>query len=123
MNASKRTRLAYLVSTVLFTLLMLPGAVLDIVQPEMVVDLMAQIGMPLYVIALVGVWKLLGFVALWNRKFPRVTEWAYAGFFFDLSGAMVAHAAGGDIPGVVPAGVFLGLLMVSYRLRGHVKAP
>jgi hypothetical protein len=40
-------------------------------------------------LTLLGVWKLLGVLALLAPRFPRLKEWAYAGFFFDLTGAVV----------------------------------
>lgn len=52
---------------------------------------MAKIGLPLYVLTLVGIWKLLGFVALAAPRFRRINEWAYAGFVFDLTGAAVSR--------------------------------
>jgi len=109
---------AYIALTALFSVAILPGAVLDIAQPDFVVDAMATIDMPLYVITLIGVWKLLGIVALALPRFRRINEWAYAGFFFDLTGAAFAHAAAGDVPSsVITPLVFLPLLGASYFLR------
>ena len=91
------------------------NAVFDIVQPDVVVDAMTRIDMPLYVVALIGVWKLLGIVALASPRFGRVSEWAYAGFFFDLTGAAVSHAAGGDtLASTITPLVFLLPLAASY---------
>jgi len=77
-----------------------------------------RLGYPLYFMTILGVWKLLGAAALLTRKVPRLTEWAYAGFGFVLSGAAISHIAAGDPLGAaVPPLVMLGLLIGSYRLQ------
>ena len=45
---------------------------------------------------LLGIWKLLGVIAILIPKFGLLKEWAYAGFFFAMSGAVVSHLACGD---------------------------
>lgn len=96
---------------------MLPGAVMDILQPDFVVAMAGTLQVPLAVLTLVGVWKLLGIIALARPGWRRINEWAYTGFFFDLTGAMMVHAAAGDTAGVVPPAVFVGVLIASYLLR------
>lgn len=107
----------YIAMTALFILMSLPGAIGDLVQPQMVVDIMETIDMPLYVLTLMGIWKVLGVIALARPQFKRINEWAYAGFFFDLTGAAWCHAAGGDLAGVAPPLVLLAVLIGSYKLR------
>lgn len=46
------------------------------------VDLVADIGFPLYVTNILGAWKLLGVIAIIMPGLPRVKEWAYSGIFF-----------------------------------------
>jgi hypothetical protein len=60
------------------------------------VDMMAHLGYPLYFLTILGVWKMLGVVAVLIPKFPLLKEWAYAGFFFAMSGAVFSHLACGD---------------------------
>ncbi len=112
-----KKKTAFIAVTALFSLAILLGAVMDITQPEMVVTIMESIGLPLHLLTLIGIWKLLGVGALAFPKFRRVNEWAYAGFFFDLTGAAYVHAAAGDWAGVAPPFVLIGLLLTSYRLR------
>lgn len=57
---------------------------------------MTHLGYPLYFLTIIGVWKMLGVAAVLLPKFPLVKEWAYAGFFFTMSGAVVSHAVAGD---------------------------
>ncbi len=119
-----KNKLAFTTVTALFLIGIVPGAVLDIAQPDFVVEMGGVLGVPLGLFALIGVWKLLGVVALGapllRRLGPnaeRVREWAYAGFFFDLTGAAYLHAAAGDVAGVAPPLVFAALLLTSYSLR------
>ncbi len=79
----------------------------------------AQLGYPLHFAMLLGVWKLLGSVALLAPVRNRITEWAYAGYFFTLSGAGIAHLSIGDAAGAAPPWFMLGLLVVSWALRPH----
>ena len=55
-----------------------------------------QLGYPVYVLIILGVWKILGVVALLIPKFPSLKEWTYAGFFFAMTGAIFSHLASGD---------------------------
>jgi uncharacterized membrane protein YphA (DoxX/SURF4 family) len=60
------------------------------------VEMMAKLGYPAYFLTLLGIWKILGVIAVLIPKFPIVKEWAYAGFFFAMSGAIFSHLAMGD---------------------------
>ena len=115
MTRTRKT--AFTVLTALFGLGMLPGAVLDIAQPDFVVEMSGILGIPLALLTLVGVWKLLGIAALLTPGRPRLKEWAYAGFFFDLTGAAFLHAAVGDVAGVPVPLLLVVLLVASYVLR------
>ncbi|MEU4579702.1 DoxX family protein [Nonomuraea sp. NPDC023979] len=55
-----------------------------------------QLGYPVYILTLLGMWKLLGAVAILVPKRPLIKEWAYAGIFFLLTGGIFSHAASGD---------------------------
>lgn len=123
-----KTKLPYIITTALFALMMLPGAGMNLAQPQMVVEMAETLGIPLALLTLIGVWKLLGVAALvtpgLDRRGPhiqRLREWAYAGFFFDLTGAAFLHMAVGDF-NVVTHVVFLSLLLGSYVLRTKVLA-
>ncbi|MGW9127052.1 DoxX family protein [Paenibacillus chitinolyticus] len=60
------------------------------------VDLVKNIGFPLYVTSILGTWKLLGVIAIIVPGFPRLKEWAYAGIFFLMTGAALSHAFADD---------------------------
>jgi hypothetical protein len=77
-----------------------------------------QLGYPVYVLSIFGAWKLLGAVALLIPKFPLVKEWAYAGIFFLLTGALFSHFAAGDPWGeFIPASFLLVLTILSWYFR------
>ncbi len=121
---ANRKNLGFTLTTTLFALAMVPGAILDIAQPDFVVEMGGILGLPLGLFTLIGVWKLLGLAVLaapgLDRLGPRIErlrEWAYAGFFFDLTGAAYLHLIAGDYAGVPVPLVFTALLIVSYRLR------
>jgi hypothetical protein len=112
-----KKRIASIVLTVLFCIAVLPGAVMDILQPDMVLEIVEPLGIPLYMLTLIGIWKLLGIVGLAQPVSSRLREWATAGFFFDLTGAAWWHAGAGDMAGVAPPLVILSLLLGAYALR------
>jgi hypothetical protein len=60
------------------------------------VELVTKLGFPLYVLTILGVWKVLGAVALVVPGFPRLKEWAHAGIFFLMTGATMSHAFAND---------------------------
>ena len=110
--------LAYWGSTGVLALIIGGGGVADIIQPPNVVEVMQHLGYPLYFAVMLGVWKVLGGIAVAAPGFPRLKEWAYAGIVIDLVGAAVSHAAVGDpIPRVAFPLVLLVVTAVSYRLR------
>jgi hypothetical protein len=77
-------------------------------------DSTRELGYPLYLMSLLGVAKLLGVAALLTPGFPRLKEWAYAGFVFNLLGAAWSHLAVGQYSHVPLAMLWLGVLLLSY---------
>jgi uncharacterized membrane protein YphA (DoxX/SURF4 family) len=79
---------------------------------------MVQIGYPPYVLTILGFWKVLGAIALLVPRFPRLKEWAYAGTFFELTGAIASHAASGSSAGhLIWPGFFAVCAVASWALR------
>jgi uncharacterized membrane protein YphA (DoxX/SURF4 family) len=89
----------YWIATVLTTLLMLPGGVMDFLNLPQAQEIMKHLGYPMYVAPMLGAWKILGTVVILAPGLPRVKEWAYAGMAIDLIGASVSHMNSGDGPG------------------------
>ena len=82
------------------------------------VDMIIHLGYPVYLLTLLGVWKILGVVAVLIPKYPLLKEWAYAGFFFVMTGAIFSHVASGDsITAILPALLLLVLTGLSWYFR------
>jgi hypothetical protein len=82
------------------------------------VEMITHLGYPVYILTLLGAWKILGIIVLLIPKFPLQKEWAYAGFFFIMSGAIFSHIAKGDaINAIFPSLLLLILTAVSWYLR------
>jgi hypothetical protein len=81
-------------------------------------DSLTHLGYPVYLLTILGAWKLLGVVALLVPKFTLVKEWAYAGIFFMMSGAVFSHLASGDgWKEILPSLLLLVLTVVSWYFR------
>ena len=82
------------------------------------VEMIQHLGYPVYLLTLLGIWKLLGTVAVLAPKFPLLKEWAYAGFVFVMTGAIFSHLATGDpVTKIFPALLLLVLAVVSWCFR------
>ncbi|SDZ81035.1 DoxX-like family protein [Thalassobacillus cyri] len=92
----KKISITYWISTGLLTALMLFSAITNILSHPDAVTLFDHLGYPAYLIPFIGVAKLLGVIAILVPGFPRITEWAYAGFAIDITGAMYSTLAVGD---------------------------
>lgn len=77
---------------------MLSSGVVQLLKGKEEVDFITNLGYPVYFLTILGVWKILGVVALLIPRYPLLKEWAYAGFFFAMSGAAFSHLAHGDGP-------------------------
>lgn len=110
--------IGYWVTTGLVALAFGFGGVMDFMAGPDVAVIMSHLGYPLYVARMLGVFKVLGTVALLAPGMGRLKEWAYAGIVIDLIGAAVSHWAVGDGPkDVLPPLVLIGVTMASWWLR------
>jgi hypothetical protein len=81
-------------------------------------DMVTHLGYPIYLLTILGTWKILGTIAVLIPKFPLVKEWAYAGFFFIMSGAIFSHIAVSDsFTELIPSSLLLVLTVVSWYFR------
>jgi hypothetical protein len=119
---SKGRTIAYWATTGLLALALAAGGIMDLtLAPELAASL-EGLGYPLYLAAILGVWKLLGAAAIVAPKMPIVKEWAYAGITFDLTGAVASHALVGDPIGkILPPLLLLALAAASYLLRPEAR--
>jgi uncharacterized membrane protein YphA (DoxX/SURF4 family) len=117
-DRSKLKTRGYWVTTGLIAAVLLFGGAVDVAHPPSAVAFLAHLGYPAYFAMLIGTWKVLGGIALLAPRWPRLKEWAYAGVFFDLTGAAVSHAASGDpAPRVLVPLVMTALALASWSLR------
>lgn len=93
---SKRNKIIYWIATLWLALGMASTGIVQILKMKEEVAMMAYLGYPLYFLTILGVWKILGVIAILIPKFPLLKEWTYAGFFFAMSGAIFSHFAVGD---------------------------
>lgn len=93
---TKRNKIIYWVSTLWLALGMLSTGIVQVIRMEEEVTMMNHLGYPVYFLTILGIWKVLGVIAVLVPKFPLVKEWTYAGFFFAMSGAVFSHIASGD---------------------------
>jgi DoxX-like family len=115
--------LVYWAATLIIAFELAAGGVWDILQITYVHDLVVEhLGYPAYFLVILGVWKIPGAAALLVPRFPRLTEWAYAGAFFTYTGAVASHLAVGDSVGVWWGPfVFAGIMLVSWALYPSVR--
>lgn len=109
----KTYKLLYYVSTGLFTALMLFSVGNYFFNTEMIAGLFDGFGYPSYLIYPLAIVKLLGLGTLWFLRGKAITEWAYAGFFFNVLLAFFAHYMVGDGEHLGALIAFI-LLMTSY---------
>ena len=119
-----RRRVIYITSTAILVLEILAGAFMDLAHFPLVVQDVRSIGYPTYVLYIVGVWKILAVGALLWRRLPRLREWAYAGVFFEMSGAVASHLLVGDPIGRFAAPLaFTFVALVSWWFQPDRESP
>lgn len=93
---TKRNKIIYWIATAWLALGMLSTGIVQLIRMKEEVAVITQLGYPAYFLTLLGVWKILGVVAVLIPRFALLKEWAYAGFFFAMTGAMFSHVASGS---------------------------
>lgn len=93
---TKRNKIIYWVATIWLALGMLSSGIVQLLKLEEEVNMFQDLGYPIYFMTLLAVWKFLGVMAILIPQKPLLKEWAYAGFFFAMSGAIIAHLMNGD---------------------------
>ena len=93
---TKRNKIIYWIATLWLALGMTSTGIVQLIKMKDEVMMMNHLGYPVYFLTLLGIWKILGVIAILIPKFPLLKEWAYAGFFFAMSGAIFSHLTCGD---------------------------
>lgn len=114
----KKINTWYWIVTGLFAAFMLFSSIPNVlVSAESVAFISNGLGYPAYFIPFIGVAKLIGCIAILVPQFRRIKEWAYAGLFFDLSGATYSLIVkNGFQPGMLMMVLIIGFLFLSYFL-------
>lgn len=92
----KRDKIIYWIATLWLSLGMVSTGYVQLTHMEDEVQKMSALGYPAYFLTIIGIWKILGVVAILIPRYPLIKEWAYAGFFFLMTGAIFTHLAVGD---------------------------
>lgn len=115
---SKRNKIIYWIATLWLALGMVSTGIVQLIKMEEEVNNFTSLGFPLYLMTIIGVWKILGVVAVLIPGFPLIKEWAYAGFFFAMSGAILAHImVGHDIITIFGPALLIILTIISWLFR------
>lgn len=115
---NKRSKIIYWIATVWLSLGMVSSGIMQLIQEPEIVENMERLGYPVYFITIIAIWKILGVIAILVPKFPLVKEWAYAGFFFTMTGAIISHISISDpITEVLPGILLVALIIVSWYFR------
>lgn len=117
----KRDKIIYWIATIWLALGMLSTGLVQLFKAKEGqggVDMITHLGYPVYLLTLLAIWKICGVVAILIPKFHVLKEWAYAGFFFVMSGAIFSHVAMNDgIIEIFPSLLLLILTAVSWYFR------
>lgn len=115
---TKRNKIIYWIATLWLALGMTSTGIVQVLSMKEETAFMTQLGYPDYFLIILGVWKILGVVAILIPKFPLLKEWAYAGFFFAMSGALFSHfASGSATQDFFGSALLLVLTITSWYLR------
>ncbi len=96
-STSKTNKIIYWVATLWLALGMVSTGIVQLIKmKEEVEKTSVHLGYPMYFLTIISIWKFLGVVAILIPRYTLLKEWAYAGFFFLMSGAVISHAALGD---------------------------
>lgn len=104
--------------TAILSFCIFSGGLAQAFQVKGVVQGFKPLGYPSYFISIIGIWKVLGIIAILVPGFKLLKEWAYAGIFFVMSGAVISHIASNDISVQIIAPLLLTIFTVlSWYLR------
>jgi len=121
MSTMKTKMIAYWITTIILAFVLLSGGVGELSHSWGTLETVTLLGYPVYFLTILGLWKVLGAIVILAPRFPRLKEWAYAGIFFNMTGAVASHALAGDygiyaFHIIVPL-FFAALAIASWALR------
>ncbi len=115
----KRNKIIYWIATGLLAFGMLQSGIFAVLRTKQWVDLITPLGYPVYFLTILGTWKILGVIAILIPRFKLLKEWAYAGFFFAMTGALASHMASGDysVKGLIGPFFQIVFIILSWYFR------
>ena len=120
----KRDKIIYWIATIWLSLGMVSTGIVQLIHRKEEVAMMAHLGYPEYFLTIIGIWKMLGIVTVLIPKFTILKEWAYAGFFFAMSGAIWSHVALNDpLKEIFGPSLLLVLTIISWYFRPVDRKP
>jgi hypothetical protein len=120
----KAKNITYWTTTVLIAFFIGSGGVAQLARVPGTVDGFVHIlGYPRYFVTILGFWKVLGAIAILVPRFPRLKEWAYAGIFFDLTGAAASSAAVGGSGGIYAFHILAPLVLAVVAVASWALRP
>ena len=114
---TKRNKIIYWIATIWLALGMLSTGIVQLLNLKEETAFIVNLGYPTYFLTILGIWKILGVIALLIPRYPLLKEWAYAGFFFSMSGAIFSHIASGTVDEIFGSSLLLVLTVVSWYFR------
>ena len=118
---TKRNKIIYWIATLWLALGMVSTGAVQLFKAKEGaggLESVTHLGYPVYILTILGVWKMLGVVALLIPRYPLLKEWTYAGLFFAMTGAIFSHIASGEpVNAIFPALLLLTLTVVSWYFR------
>ena len=119
-TGTKAGKIIYWIATIWLALGMVSTGLVQLMKKDGQggLDMLTHLGYPAYLLMILGAWKILGAAAVLVPGIPIVKEWAYAGFFFIMTGAFFSHIAIGDSAvELFPSLLLLILTILSWYFR------
>ena len=114
----KRKMIWYWIITGLLSFCIFSGGFAQLIQAKQTIEGFKPLGYPTYFISIIGAWKMLGVIAILVPGFKLLKEWAYAGIFFTMTGAVISHIAANNVSVQIIAPIVLAIFTVlSWYLR------
>jgi hypothetical protein len=114
----KKKLIWYWIITAILSFCIFTGGLAQMLQVKGVIQGFKPLGYPTYFISIIGGWKVLGVIAILLPRFKLLKEWAYAGIFFTMTGAIISHIASNNVSAQIIAPILLAVFtMLSWYLR------
>lgn len=117
-----KSKVIYWIATGWLALGMLSTGIVQLIKMQGEVNNFTNLGYPIYLMTILGTWKILGVIAILVPKLPLLKEWAYAGFFFTMTGALISHLLSGNgAQEIFGPGLLLVLTVISWYFRPSTR--